>query len=117
MNTCAINGKLIYPKRIFLHNSFWILEGKNLQNKTILINLSEICSFNEHFIDEVVIIRPLTNKIYVDDKTNDVLKVYVDQKDRVIDIIHENRFQNKVEVKLPDLSVNDAFVSRPKKKR
>jgi len=121
MTEYIINEKIITPKKVFLNKAQWYLEG--IENgKKILVNLHTISSFDGNFIDEVVIVRPLTNRIDVDQQTDDVLKIHVDQKDTVLFMAHENRqwAERRPTVSLADIGkyevVNDSFVKRKKRK-
>lgn len=118
MNALAFNDRTMIPYKIFLNNGQWIMEGK-LEDKKVLINLSEIVLFeNSLLVDEVVIVRPLTNKIVVDPKTNDVLKIFVDSVDKITSIAHENRFAQRLELELPPMDIiNDAVITRKSKMR
>lgn len=118
MNVLAFNDRIMIPYKIFLNNGQWIMEGK-LEDKKVLINLSEIVLFeNSLLVDEVVIVRPLTNKIVVDPKTNDVLKIFVDTTDKITSIAHENRFAQKLKFELPPMDIiNDAVITRKSKTR
>lgn len=117
MTNYVINGKIILPKKIFLDQTKWYLEGLE-DNKRVVVNLHEIGSFDGKFIDEVVIIRPLTNRIYVDQKTNDVLKIHVDHKDAVLFMAHENRqmAENRPTVSLDLDNLNDSLIRKKRKK-
>ena len=116
-----INGKTIVPKKIFLNQGQWYLEGAE-NDKKILTSLHTINSFDGNFVDEVVIVRPLTNRIYVDPKTDNVLKIHIDQKDVVLFMAFENRqaAEKRPTVSLADLGeydvVNDSFVKKRKKR-
>jgi hypothetical protein len=122
MTEYVINGKIIIPKRIFLNQTQWYLEGSE-NDKKILISLRTIGSFNGNFIDEIVIVRPLTNKIHVDAQTDDVLKIHVDQKDTVLFMAHENRqiAEGRPTISIAGIGdynvINDTFVKTKRKKR
>lgn len=115
-----IDGKLTLPIKLLLENSVWFLEGIH-DRKKIKINLSTVNSFDGNFVDEVVVIRPLTNRIYVDPKTMNVLKIYVDQRDQVVSMELEKRDETKQQIKLNEIpsyqTVNDAFVNRRRRRR
>lgn len=116
MTNYVINGKIILPKKIFLDQTKWYLEGSE-NDKKIVLSLHNIGSFDGKFIDEVVIIRPLTNRILVDEQTDDVLKIHVDQKDTVIFMAHENRqmTENRPVMSLDLDNLNDSLVKKKKR--
>jgi len=117
MTTYIINGRAVIPKRIFLDQTQWFLEVSE-NNKKSNLSLHDIGDFDGKFIDEVVIIRPLTNRIDVDPQTNDVLKIHVDQKDTVFFMSHENRQMSEIRsVFSLDLdNLNDALVKKRKRR-
>jgi len=118
MNTLTFNDRRMLPVKIFLHEGKWLMQG-SLDNKKVLIDLNEVVLFeNTSPVDEVVIIRPLTNKIIVDEKTNDVLKIFVDSNDKITSVAHENRFTRKSTFELPPIEVvNDAIGGRKSKRK
>lgn len=122
MTEFLINDRLFLPKRVTLNKSEWLLEGEE-KNKKSIIKICDIHNFNGFFIDEIVIVRPLTNKIHVNKETNDVLKIYVDQKDTIVNMQHENRqiAEGRPTISLADIGdydvINDAFVKTKRKKR
>lgn len=88
-----VNDEEIIPKKILMNGSEWILQAE-CKGKTKLIPLKDIDIVDNLPIDEVLIIRPLTNKLVVDPLTNIVLKIYVDTKDIITGFFTEVREEN-----------------------
>lgn len=86
MTKHIFNEKQILARKLISANNEWVLQGTDDKNFIINIYLKDIHVVDGIKIDEIVIIRPLTNKIVVDHGTNNVLKIYTDTKDDVIDI-------------------------------